>query len=90
MTSKFLNYELFALTPVELKQRQSHGNVNYMDLDYVNNPIPQMPRSDFFKHGILLLPKIIAFPMFQLTRIALLSLIICMLALVLSILMAKK
>ena len=51
MTSKFLNYELFALTPVELKQRQSHGNVNYMDLDYVNNPIPQMPRSDFFKHG---------------------------------------
>jgi YesN/AraC family two-component response regulator len=57
MTSKFLNYELFALTPVELKQRQSHGNVNYMDLDYVNNPIPQMPRSDFFKHGDIAVTK---------------------------------
>lgn len=57
MSNPWLDQHLFTLNSVEQMQRASHGNVNYMDLDYIHNPIPQMPRSDFFKDGDLAVTK---------------------------------
>lgn len=48
---------LFKLNDVEKEQELYGGNVNYMDLDYINHPIPQMPRWDFFKNGDIAVNK---------------------------------
>lgn len=50
MTST-LKSKLFNLTEVEKLQKHFGGNVNYMDLDYIHDPIPRMPHWDFFKNG---------------------------------------
>jgi len=57
MDKDWLKDALFSSNEVETQQKNSHGNVNYMDLDYINNPIPQMPRSDFFKDGDIAVTK---------------------------------
>jgi len=57
MDKDWLEHALFAPTEVETQQKSSHGNVNYMDLDYINDPIPQMPRSNFFKDGDIAVTK---------------------------------
>ncbi|MTV81638.1 AraC family transcriptional regulator [Secundilactobacillus folii] len=57
MTSAWLRKTLFKLTNVEKIQRDINRNLNYMDLDYINNPIPQMPQSDFFKDGDIAVTK---------------------------------
>jgi len=57
MDKDWLKDALFSSNEVETQQKNSHGNANYMDLDYINNPIPQMPRSDFFKDGDIAVTK---------------------------------
>lgn len=42
---------LFKMTKVEKLQNHFGGNVNYMDLDYIHNPIPKMPQWNFFNDG---------------------------------------
>lgn len=39
---------LAALTPTERRQQATHSNVNSLDLDYIHDPIPQMPIAHFF------------------------------------------
>ncbi|GAA3200074.1 AraC family transcriptional regulator [Lentilactobacillus kefiri] len=46
-----LKSQLFRMTKVEKLQNHFGGNVNYMDLDYINDPIPRMPQWDFFEDG---------------------------------------
>lgn len=48
---------LFQLNDVEREQKKYGGNVNFMELDYINHPIPQMPRWDFFKDGDIAVNK---------------------------------
>lgn len=43
-----LKSQLFRMTKVEKLQNHFGGNVNYMDLDYIHDPIPRMPQWDFF------------------------------------------
>lgn len=57
MASKWLDQQLFKLSEVESLQRSMKSNVNYMDLDYINNPIPQMPQADLFKDGDIAITK---------------------------------
>ncbi|MDM7516547.1 AraC family transcriptional regulator [Lentilactobacillus sp. TOM.63] len=42
---------LFKMTKVEKLQNHFGGNVNYMDLDYIHDPIPKMPQWNFFNDG---------------------------------------
>lgn len=43
-----LSQQLQALTPTERRQQTTHSNVNSLDLDYIHDPIPQMPIAHFF------------------------------------------
>ena len=57
MAKETLHNLLFALNDVEAQQLQSGNNFNYMDLDFINNPIPQMPAWTFFKDGEIAVTK---------------------------------
>ncbi|WP_158511253.1 hypothetical protein [Pediococcus damnosus] len=48
MSTIRLDHTLFALNNVEKSQLTNGENYNYMDLDFINNPIPRMPAWDFF------------------------------------------
>ncbi|MFD1486054.1 AraC family transcriptional regulator [Lacticaseibacillus baoqingensis] len=54
---KTLHDKLFALNDVEQQQLESGNNFNYMDLDFIDNPIPQMPAWNFFKDGEIAVTK---------------------------------
>lgn len=57
MSSKHLDQILLSLNEVEQKQINSGNNYNYMDLDFINNPIPEMPAWNFFKNGDIAITK---------------------------------
>lgn len=57
MTSHTLDTQLFKLNKIEKLQKHFGGNVNYMDLDYINDPIPKMPGKDFFKTSDIAITK---------------------------------
>lgn len=57
MYSKELNQLLFDLNDVEKNQLIQGSNYNYMDLDFINNPIPEMPQWHFFNDGNIAVTK---------------------------------
>ncbi|RHW52100.1 AraC family transcriptional regulator [Bombilactobacillus bombi] len=57
MSSKWLDNKLFCLNDVEKLQKESNGNVNYMDLNFIKNPIPKMPMYNFFQNGDIAITK---------------------------------
>ncbi|AMV63549.1 AraC family transcriptional regulator [Pediococcus damnosus] len=57
MSTIRLDPTLFALNNVEKSQLTNGENYNYMDLDFINNPIPRMPAWDFFKKGSIAVTK---------------------------------
>lgn len=57
MSTKRLDNILFMPTHVEELQRSLNCNINYMDLNYNNNPVPKMPQANFFKDGNIAISK---------------------------------
>jgi len=57
MTSDWLNKKLHELTSVETIQQNTNNNLNYMNLDYIDNSIPQMPNFNFFDNGDIAITK---------------------------------
>jgi AraC-like DNA-binding protein len=57
MSTRHLDELLLSLNDVERSQISSGNNFNYMDLDFINNPIPEMPTWDFFKDGDIAVTK---------------------------------
>ncbi|MCV3322518.1 AraC family transcriptional regulator [Pediococcus ethanolidurans] len=57
MPSIKLDNMLYALNDIEKSQLSKGENYNYMDLDFINNPIPQMPQWNFFKNGSIAVTK---------------------------------
>ncbi|VDG20834.1 AraC family transcriptional regulator [Lactobacillus plantarum] [Lactiplantibacillus mudanjiangensis] len=57
MAAPFLNEILAKINPVEQVQLDTKRNYNYTNFNYLNDPIPQMPQSDFFKNGDVAITK---------------------------------
>ncbi|WP_461213655.1 AraC family transcriptional regulator [Lacticaseibacillus sp. GG6-2] len=49
--------QLQALNPTERRQQTTHSNVNSLDLDYIHDPIPQMPVAHFFDNSDIAVAK---------------------------------
>ncbi len=57
MPSAELDELLFAISPIEATQLRAGNNDNYMALDFLKHPIPQIPTWDFFKDGDIAITK---------------------------------
>lgn len=57
MSSTKLDRMLFPLNPVEAEQLKNGENYNYMDLDFIDDPIPKMPDWTFFNDGEIAITK---------------------------------